>query len=373
MTEGNSYRDIPVLQIEPQGTTSNSSEALHANSTLIDTTEPSQPAFPTPQTTSPPPANLETRPQTTPPTHEEQTPANPQLSSLHAMFPDYDDAILISVLQSVNGSEERAIDALLLMSDPEYKSEATPQPQERALTQTELDEQLARRLMLEDQEQHQQQWIAQNPQRPQTQRRNSRPLQQQPSSGGDSMGAEFQEQFSKMAETGKKTFGTLFSKVKAKLQEFDQPKPTQGSVGSSSQPSWVGNQGQQPYYAQQQNTAPASQPAYYDPNPPSTSPTLVHSDYTSTPASVQGYDVTPMTSSMPVPGSDAPRPPVTGRGTPIDAGKLGLLPKRPVSLLRDPAPASNSANTAQESPRRESEDVDGGLEYAESPFEDRRK
>ena len=44
-------------------------------------------------------------------------------------------------------------------------------------------------------------------------------------------------------------------------------------------------------------------------------------------------------------------------------GKLGLLPKRPVSLVRDPQPA----------PARRSLDSDDGLEYAENPFEDQKK
>jgi len=46
-------------------------------------------------------------------------------------------------------------------------------------------------------------------------------------------------------------------------------------------------------------------------------------------------------------------------------GKLGLLPKRPVSLLPDPAAAP--AHVEQPT------DDDDGLEYVENPFEDPRK
>lgn len=46
-------------------------------------------------------------------------------------------------------------------------------------------------------------------------------------------------------------------------------------------------------------------------------------------------------------------------------GKLGLLPKRPVSLLRDQPPP------AQTPPRPTNEDDE--LEYAENPFEDGHK
>ena len=57
-------------------------------------------------------------------------------------------------------------------------------------------------------------------------------------------------------------------------------------------------------------------------------------------------------------------------------GKLGLLPKRPVSLLRDPAAtSSNSPPAASFHPqptRQPSEDDDDILEYTENPFEEKR-
>lgn len=107
---------------------------------------------------------------------------------------------------------------------------------------------------------------------------------------------EFQEQFNKLAESGKKTFGSLLSKVKAKIQEFDQPAPSASNAGvggdtypydaethpypqqsQSRQQQQHGQQGQgQPQYqayqthaqAQQQAQAQAQMPAYYDPNAP---------------------------------------------------------------------------------------------------------
>jgi len=199
--------------------------------------------------------------------------------------------------------------------------------------------------MLEDEEQHRQAW---QPQQAQLQQANpyepllrqSHPLPQQgqgPPPPGlqrqaeekDAM-AEFQEQFSKVAEgvyfscplcemdtnnvliignmtAGKKTFGSIFSKVKAKMQEFDQPRyalpptplsprplltshhqcrPTQGS---SSQPAWDASpphsgtqQRYEPYAGQHQQ-----QPAYYDPNPQISPPGSAGHPV------VQGYDVTP--------------------------------------------------------------------------------
>jgi hypothetical protein len=74
-----------------------------------------------------------------------ETPIDPRVVVLRALFPDYDDLILCvsrphsnitslicvyrqSVLDSVRGDQDRAIDALLVMSDPEYKSERRPEP-----------------------------------------------------------------------------------------------------------------------------------------------------------------------------------------------------------------------------------------------------
>jgi hypothetical protein len=109
------------------------------------------------------------------------------------------------------------------MSDPDYTSEVRPPAPQPLVScphnyvfvypthdipylqsQTELDEEFARRLLLEDQERQQQAWLTQqSAQRPQ--RLSPRPYQQQPSGaapstgGGDTVG-EFQQQFSKIAE-----------------------------------------------------------------------------------------------------------------------------------------------------------------------------
>lgn len=53
-----------------------------------------------------------------------------------------------------------------------------------------------------------------------------------------------------------------------------------------------------------------------------------------------------------------------GGSVPIDGNKLGLLPKRPVSLLR-PETGSGAPTQMQ---RQESTDDD--LEYVENPFEE---
>lgn len=53
-------------------------------------------------------------------------------------------------------------------------------------------------------------------------------------------------------------------------------------------------------------------------------------------------------------------------GLPWNSGKLGLLPKRPISLVREPPQAK-----PQQIQRRDSDDDD--LEYAENPFEESKK
>ncbi|KAJ6498828.1 hypothetical protein C8R45DRAFT_805339, partial [Mycena sanguinolenta] len=276
---------------------------------------------------------------------------------LRAMFPDFDDSLLQSVLDSVQGNTDRAIDALLGMSDPNYQGEPVPQ-QPQPQTQEELDEQLARTLMLEDERSHHA-WRAQE----QTQQQQPR-IQRQGSSGAperDTM-QELGEQFNKFAESGKKTLGSLFSKVKAKIQEFDQSanqssaNATYGGVGGDTYPY---DANQSPYPTRQAAAAhaqaQAQMPAYYDPN---AGDAQTYSPPGSASATAVGYDVGAPASM------NTPSPPSTTSGAPqIDAGKLGMLPKRPVSLLRTNSPPSSSSGAPPSSD-------DDELEYAENPFEE---
>ncbi|KJA27831.1 hypothetical protein HYPSUDRAFT_51784 [Hypholoma sublateritium FD-334 SS-4] len=313
---------------------------------------------------SPPTSNTSGFPPPQPtPQHERETVNDPGVISLRGMFPDYDDLILQSVLQSVSGNQERAIDALLGMSDPDYRSEApateavTPQLPV-TLTQEELDEQFARQLVLSEQQQQTEQWMqtqAGGRVRPavyQPTRQNAQQGWNPQTSGEQERPSEFQDQFNKIAETGKKTIGSIFSKVKAKLQEFETGRPVAGTSGAQQQ-GWapppagagVGGYGSPPLTQSQQYHA-----AYYDPNPPQL-PTRA--------PVVEGYDVTPrQPSPQPV---TVPPPQI---GTTLDGGKLGLLPKRPVTLLREPSvPATGTSAVSHD------DYDDDGLEYAENPFE----
>ncbi|KAG8740112.1 hypothetical protein FRC10_004741 [Ceratobasidium sp. 414] len=90
--------------------------------------------------------------------------SDPAIASLYAMFPAFDQLVLRSVLEATGGNRDRAIDSLLAMSDPDY-APAQPQTtgggapnQGRQPTQTELDEEFAHRLMLEEQQAHGAAW-----------------------------------------------------------------------------------------------------------------------------------------------------------------------------------------------------------------------
>ncbi|KAK1229057.1 hypothetical protein PQX77_007873 [Marasmius sp. AFHP31] len=296
------------------------------------------------------------------------TPLDPRIASLKAMFPDFDDALLLSVLESAGGNEDRAIDTLLGMSDPDYRSDA--RPQEPVLSQTELDEQFARQLYMQDEQQYHRQraqWEAQQP-RPQAARQSSQDK--------DVM-TEVSEQFKNIAETGRKTFGNIFSKVKAKISEYDQQRQPQGQSSSqgyygpgaaqsvnTTQP--PGNQQYQAYRHDPLPQSQAQQPAFYDPNPQPSSPTGRETpppQQSTVPSKEpQGYDASP--SSPSAAEIQTPAPPATGSGTGLEKGKLGLLPKRPVSLLAQ-SPPQSTTNT-----KPSKQDSDDELEYVENPFED---
>ncbi|KAJ3850596.1 hypothetical protein EV368DRAFT_84394 [Lentinula lateritia] len=298
---------------------------------------------------------------------ERERVRDPKLSTLQGMFPDFDESLLQSVLESVGGNSDRAIDVLLGMSDPEYHSEHRLQ-EEPVASQEELDAHFARQLYMEDQEQQAAWQAQQRQQRPRptfSGRRDSHP---QPAQEKDTM-TEISDQFNKIAESGKKTFGNIFSKVKAKISEFDQSRQEGSSwstgVGGDTYPY---EPGQAPYPNPKPNSTPQQQsrhqrmqqmqhqqllqqqqqqeeqlarqyqqqPAYYDPNATSESP----------PSSAGGYDAAPSPRSSHVEFTPAttPRTPPTSSG--IDAGKLGLLPKRPVSLFRAQSPTTPPAGNA---------------------------
>ncbi|KAI6157996.1 hypothetical protein BKA82DRAFT_21998 [Pisolithus tinctorius] len=431
-------------------------------------------------------------------------PQDSPVAHLKGIFPDFDEAVIISVLESVDNDQDRALDVLLGMNDPTYVPSAPspaiqsqhPHQQQPDLTQEDLDAQLARRLASEEEEaarawssdrqpgwggvppsqqQHQQQasYQAYQPRRSSDRdsgswtdwRTGQHRTSQPPGQGQRDTMAEFQEGFYKIAETGKRTFSTIVSKVKAKMQEFDQGSglglgnastnaysahdpnlqstPAQGYTHSSpysagrSTTSWSGGQ-------PRSNTYASASPTFAPPIPPiDTRPNT--RTRTPTPPVVRGYDLSdpaeggvsprahtppppfpsehitmgssgaegepplsalptspdhappgafPLRSGSPTPftASSQPRGSTSGPGavpvsgllpssgpqgaegtvprSNVEFSKLGLLPKRPVSLVRPLSPPAAAAGGRSYAPAQRKESSYDELEYVENPFED---
>ncbi|KZT58926.1 hypothetical protein CALCODRAFT_494417 [Calocera cornea HHB12733] len=311
---------------------------------------------------------------------------DPRIAALQAIFPDFDPTVLASVLDACDGDQERAIEMLLGMSDPSYVPAEAIQSQH----QTDLDEQLAHRLMLEEEENAAR---SGNPSsggqgqiRVPYQPRQRAPRRAAPPQGGGypvstgpsgtgqgGMGtgawsgvdtAQIQDQFSKMAETGKKTFSSFFSKMKQKMQELDKPvdgtdpenQPMNASEWNQSARRAALNTEADDFTlpsAAPQGTKPQGYsvgrgPFQAPPGPPpkTNSPFPRGGVTIREPSSESGHPAIGSSSSSSPPPAQ------------IDVSKINLMPKRPVSL----------GVTGSNAPRKEDED---DLEYVENPFEDR--
>ncbi|WOO80754.1 uncharacterized protein LOC62_03G004280 [Vanrija pseudolonga] len=188
--------------------------------------------------------------------------ANPKVNELAVMFPTVDTGVIEMVLESVGGSQDRAIESLLQMTDPEFKPDTSAQPVSEDHPQVDLDEEFARALHLQDQEDDARRRAARAPRghpgdRTQQQSqipevlpyqprvRRARPpgpdpyatstqvdhLQQRydassgPIPGGQQPGAvAFEEKLNHFAETGKATVSSFFNKAKARYNEFQQTR-----------------------------------------------------------------------------------------------------------------------------------------------------
>ncbi|KZT43602.1 hypothetical protein SISSUDRAFT_609468 [Sistotremastrum suecicum HHB10207 ss-3] len=270
------------------------------------------------------------------PSPHTNAPVDPKIASLVAMFPDFDHAVLESVLDSVGGDQDRAIDLLLGMNDPTYAPEHS-EVQAPALSQTELDEQFARQLMLQESggaEPWAAQQRGQSPLPYQPRQPRNRQSQQTTQSGGDTI-AELQDQFSKITESGKKTFNNLFSKVRAKIDEFDN-KQSSRSQGANTQ-QWAGQSSS--YYSPTTAPTPANSTIGYDASDvwSTQSPVAASPSIPPVPEGRTNLPSSNIPSNVPEPSSGPPELPRAATRTPpvggIDSSKIGLLPKRPVSLV----------------------------------------
>ncbi|KAI0088154.1 hypothetical protein BDY19DRAFT_907113 [Irpex rosettiformis] len=371
----------------------------------------------------------------------QQMQTHPSVAQLKGIFPDFDDALLESVLASVNYNEEAAVEALLGMSDPSYVSSQPQQPAAAAEpTSLELDEALARQLQLEDDRQasHGRGWQPVRPASGQTWPRRSADSREgevpyatreghpQPQTQDQGQGSDFneiRETFNQIAESGKRTFSSIFSKVKAKINEFDTGNRSQQQPGGYDQhppPSWGVSSSTSPPPSDGPRMDRHSTSQYYSPSQPPTQPpvddgwTRIGRGLTHQPVSqavtttqptqtvapgLRGYDVgdeesiniaapvpviphtqpptsepipistssSPPTNSSSTNGNSTPRPPTTQAGSPLNVAKFGLLPKRPVSLL-----GPQGSGTGQRRIDDDDDDDDDDLDYVESPFDSRK-
>ncbi|KAF8684260.1 CUE domain [Rhizoctonia solani] len=383
--------------------------------------------------------------------------ADPTIASLHAMFPDFDLVVLHSVLEATGGDKDQAVDSLLAMSDPDYaQSQVQNAPpahrtepnatlgantQARQPTQTELDEEFARRLMLEEEQQaYAGGWQPTNNQYnhsvpyQQYQSRRSGEYQRPPNTGGGGgagagfgeiagglqqqfrnfvggasgrtgpttsaqggSGAGYQEQLNRIADTGKKTFNTIFTKVKQKMEEFDNrhPSDTQNMNQPQQSGHWSNWQGPPASTQQQQVPTYAQSPAPGQYPRPAQSPpaTSQHGALNTNPYGVPqsastnaniGANALPTSSSRwhyepegpeTLPSVPAPTaaPPTEEPRRSVDATRLGLLPKRPVSLMDVNANTRSAQPQPQVQPQTQPaahahDSDDDSLEYVDRPM-----
>ncbi|KAH7882971.1 hypothetical protein F5I97DRAFT_158441 [Phlebopus sp. FC_14] len=262
-TDDNTATALVASEPEPASTTATTTNehSLRSATRLSPTSTPASPSEMI-LTSSP------SSPQ--PPTVEQAT--DPRIALLKGMFPGFDDAVILSVLESTSDDQDRAIDILLGMSDPSYMPLAVHSDlsQFQQPSQEDLDEELARRLALEEEQAAARYRGAPDDPQRQTWSQGRQDVgyqsyqprrtgggwgtgawggwneQSQPQAQGpqgqagqrDTM-TELQQGFNRIAESGRKTFSSVISKVRAKVQEFEQGQGWSGG-GSNASPATSG-------------------------------------------------------------------------------------------------------------------------------------
>lgn len=173
------------------------------------------------------------------------------------MFPTVDVGVIEMVLESVGGSQDRAIESLLQMTDPDFKPDELAAARQEESNQVDLDAEFARAVALQDEEEARQHRGARRgssapsdasrlpdvlPYQPRV-RKPRRPVQDPysgqnatahdlqdrydpPSTGQSQQGdlppglIAFEEKVTAIAETGRQTFSRFLNNAKAKYADY---------------------------------------------------------------------------------------------------------------------------------------------------------
>lgn len=188
--------------------------------------------------------------------------ASPEVKELHAMFPAIEIGVIAIVLESVGGSQDRAIEQLLAMNDPDFRPDDAASRQAELDRQAALDAEFARALIMQEQEDERAQRRSGRHAEPgalpyQPRVRRTRPGQAegeghegapgQPGHPGqqgqqgkgqgqyEDQFAAIEERVTQIAEQGRQTFNTLFNRAKAKYDEFAQQQAAAAAARQQAQ------------------------------------------------------------------------------------------------------------------------------------------
>lgn len=336
-----------------------------------------------------------------PPSFNAPQAEDPKVAELRIMFPTVEVVVIEMILESVGGSQDRAIEQLLSMTDPEFKPDESAHTRTEDDSQLDLDAQFARSLaMQEEQDAHDQRARGGDlPYQPRVRRNNRQGYTAQTGNTGpqDSYSSgnqgqnppgmlAFDERVNQFAEAGKNTFTTLFSRAKAKVQEFQAQNAALSTQPDRAKESRWGETGDEDWRRPPNQSTPTpgggrggdqnrSQGLWDDGRSFSAS-SRTDSFESRSPIDPDPAPISPATALNPPPRQkparwnpsdayDDPLPPakngpassnrieVGGRRSPgvgspdkgstmgkIDPTKLGLLPKKKVDLLSTSPPAT---------------------------------
>ncbi|KAG8827194.1 hypothetical protein FRC19_005012 [Serendipita sp. 401] len=297
------------------------------------------------------------------------TELSPDEVELQSIFPDLDSATIHDCYVLCNRNVERTVEFLLGTDHNEISSQDTG-PNRTAATQDDLDEQLARHLEQEELAAAASAWQTRqtdrslphggpvsNPQPASGHSGHQTQQQQQTGSGIDDF--NLPEQITKLAETGKRTFNTIFNKVRDKIKEFDAA-PGENTAGSSSHQQWNQQQygQQQPQRYQQQ---PQQQPHYFAPETPIPAAQRPAASLTTPYQAAYAPPTSPSLTSTGTAGahinaasSTTAGPAMTSSAGAINRSGTAFLPKNPTPVVERPKPHPEE-------------------DLTESPFDDRNR